>query len=95
MRCDEIDELLSDLIDDELAEGARAGVEAHLAACERCAASYRKLTRTVRFVRRNGRVALTPGTPGAAYEDFIYSITEPSSQRVRPLFGRASGDEEP
>ncbi len=55
MTCDEIQELLSDLLDDELAAGARAGVQAHLASCERCAGAYRALSRTVRFVRTNSR----------------------------------------
>ena len=56
MSCDQIEELLSDLLADELPQGARAGVEAHLASCERCAESYRALKRTVRFVRANASV---------------------------------------
>jgi anti-sigma factor RsiW len=76
MSCDEIEELLSDLIDDELADGARAGVEAHLASCERCAATYHALKRTVRFVRANADAGLLPGTPGGAYQRFTRAVTE-------------------
>jgi anti-sigma factor RsiW len=76
MNCDEIEELLSDLMDDELAEGARAGVEAHLASCERCAATYRALRRTVRFVRANADVALLPGTPGGVYQQFTRAMAD-------------------
>jgi len=76
MTCDEIDELLSDLIDDELAAGARASVEAHLASCERCAATYRALKRTVRFVRAHADVALLPGTPGGVYQQFTRAMAD-------------------
>jgi anti-sigma factor RsiW len=81
MNCDEIDELLSDFIDDELAAGVRAGVEAHLAGCERCAGSHRKLLRTVRFVRSNARTPLVPGTPGGAYADFSRALIDESYGR--------------
>ena len=50
-------------------DGARAGVEAHLASCERCATSYRAMKRTVRFVRAHSRVAIEPGTPAGQYSD--------------------------
>ncbi len=76
MNCDQIEELLSDLLDGELADGARAGVESHLASCERCAGSYRALKRTVRFVRSNANVELEPGTPGGAYFDFTRAISD-------------------
>ena len=68
--CEQIDELLSDLLADELPDGARAGVEAHLASCERCDASYRAMKRTVRFVRAHADVPLEPGTPGGQYSAF-------------------------
>jgi len=76
MNCNEIEELLSDLIDDELADGARAGVEAHLASCERCAATYHALKRTVRFVRANADVRLLKGTPGGNYQEFTRAVTD-------------------
>jgi len=76
MSCDEIEELLSDLIDDELADGVRAGVEAHIAACDRCAKSYRALERTVRFVRANSRPRLAPHTPGGAYANFTRATAD-------------------
>lgn len=74
--CAQIDELLSDLLADELSEGARAGVQAHLATCERCATSYRAMKRTVRFVRAHSRVPLDPGTPGGAYSDFTRAMMD-------------------
>jgi hypothetical protein len=77
MTCDEIEELLSDLLDDELADGPRAGVEAHLASCDRCADSYKKLRRTVRFVRANSVANVSPGTPGGLYSDFNRSLVDP------------------
>ena len=68
--CNEIDELLSDLLADELPHAARGGVEAHLAACGGCAASYRAMKRTVRFVQAHAGVPLEPGTPGGQYSEF-------------------------
>ena len=78
MTCDEIEELLSDLIDDEIAEGARGGVESHLASCERCAAAYKKMLRTVRFVRTNARVDIVRGSTGALYATFSRSVADPA-----------------
>ena len=75
MNCDEAGELLSELLDDELPEAARAGVEAHVASCERCAGEYRKLARTVRFVRAN--VSQGPRTPmGRAEEELMRAATD-------------------
>jgi len=81
MSCDEIEELLSDLIDDELADGARAGVQAHLTSCDRCAATYHALKRTVRFVQANADARLAPGTPGGVYQRFTRAVTEGASGR--------------
>jgi anti-sigma factor RsiW len=78
MTCAQIEELLSDLLDDELAEGVRAGVEQHLASCDTCTSSYRKLRRTVRFVRANAEPALSPGTPGGLYALFSRSHMDPT-----------------
>ena len=90
MSCDEIEELLSDLLDDELAAGARAGVEAHLASCERCAAAYKKLRRTVRFVRANSAGNFAPGTNGALYSDFTRALVDDQYRADR---GRILRDE--
>ncbi|MEX2227088.1 MAG: zf-HC2 domain-containing protein [Dehalococcoidia bacterium] len=77
MNCDQIDELLSDFIDDELSEGVRAGVEAHLRACDVCAVSYKNLIRTVRFVKKNGRAPLhTFG--GENYATFVRALSDPA-----------------
>lgn len=93
MTCDEIEELLSDLIDNEIAEGARAIVESHLASCERCAAAHKKMLRTVRFVRTNGRVDILPGTTGALYATFSRSHVDPSlATSARELIREAGFD---
>jgi anti-sigma factor RsiW len=78
MTCAEIEELLSDLIDNEIAEDARDGAESHLASCEACAATYKKMLRTVRFVRTNARVDIVPGSTGALYAAFSRSHVDPS-----------------
>lgn len=83
MSCDEIQELLSDLIDDELSAGARSGVEAHVASCERCAGAYRALKRTVRFVRSNADPELLPGTPGGNYLQFTRGLMDADRPRGR------------
>ncbi len=78
MNCDAIEELLSDLIDDELPAATRAGVEAHIVGCPNCATSYRQLRRTVRFVRTNADVPLRHGTPGGAYAEFTRALIDPT-----------------
>ncbi len=52
MRCDEIRNDLSALIDGELDRGARAAVEAHVGACAECAALRRDLRRVRELVDR-------------------------------------------
>ena len=88
MTCDQIDELLSDLIDDELADGVRAGVEAHLTSCEGCAASYRALKRTVRFVRANSAPALRQNSAGGNYADFVRAITTAPGDDTNGIIAR-------
>ena len=78
MTCDQIDELLSEYIDEELTDGAREGVEAHLRSCESCAASYKQLVRTVRFVRKNAPVPIRRGTGGELYANFTRAQVDPS-----------------
>lgn len=80
MNCGEAEPLLSELLDGELPEDARAAVEAHVAGCERCAVDYRALRRTVRFVRGRGAVDITPGTPGGTYLEFNRAIADPASK---------------
>jgi anti-sigma factor RsiW len=86
MTCDQIEELLSDLIDDDLSDGVRAAVESHVAGCRRCAASHRALLRTVRFVRANADARLAAGTPGGVYSDFTRATMDdtfgPSPQQI-------------
>ena len=75
MNCNEAGALLSELLDDELPEAGRAGVESHVASCERCAGDYRKLARTVRFVRAN--VSQGARTPmGRAEEELMRAATD-------------------
>jgi hypothetical protein len=92
--CDQIDELLSDLLADELPHAARAGVETHLATCEMCAASYKAMKRTVRFVQAHANTPLVPGTPGGQYADFTRAMMdddydqEPIDVIAEAVFGR-------
>lgn len=94
LTCDEIDELLSDLLEDELPHAARAGVESHVVSCVTCAASYRAMKRTVRFVRAHANTPLDPGTPGGQYRDFTRSIMdgaygkEPVDVIAETVFGK-------
>ncbi|MBI5290204.1 MAG: sigma-70 family RNA polymerase sigma factor [Chloroflexi bacterium] len=87
--CEQIDELLSDLIEGELAEGVRAGVRAHLASCARCTSGYEKLKRTVRFVRAQADTPLVPGTPGGAYMEFTAALAQGEPERAVNTLGRA------
>jgi anti-sigma factor RsiW len=93
MNCDQIDELLSDYIDDELSEGARGGVEQHLATCVDCLRSFKQLIRTVRFVKKNGRVPLTT-FGGQNYMTFVRSLSDPTYD-VDPTRVLAEGRIEP
>ncbi len=81
LTCDQLDELLSDLLADELPHAARAGVEAHLASCDTCAASYRAMKRTVRFVQAHSNTPLDPGTPGGQYRDFTRAMMDDEYDR--------------
>lgn len=76
LTCDQIDELLSDLLEDELPHGARAGVESHIASCATCASSYRAMRRTVRFVRAHANTPLDSGTPGGQYSQFTRAMMD-------------------
>jgi anti-sigma factor RsiW len=78
MTCDQIDDLLSDLLDGELSTDVRSAMDMHLRSCVACAASYKKLKRTVRFVRANADAALAPGTPGGLYAQFTRSHMDPT-----------------
>jgi anti-sigma factor RsiW len=94
MTCGEIQELLSDLIDDELAAGARNGVEAHLASCDACAAAYKRLARTVRFVRANSVADFAPGTNAALYASFTRALVDDAykAEQERILRDEVFGD---
>ena len=81
LTCDQLDELLSDLLADELPHASRAGVEAHLASCDTCAASYRAMKRTVRFVQAHSNTPLDPGTPGGQYRDFTRAMMDDEYDR--------------
>jgi predicted DNA-binding protein (UPF0251 family) len=91
MSCAEIDELLSDLLVDELPHTTAAGVQSHLAACERCAASYKAMKRTVRFVRANSDVPLVPGTPGGNYMEFTRALASSSYEEAEQVMSDAMG----
>ena len=92
--CEQMDELFSDLLEDELPHAARAGVELHLASCEGCAASYKTMKRTVRFVRAHANTPLDAGTPGGQYSEFTRAMMDDSYDRqpieviAEAVFGR-------
>jgi RNA polymerase sigma factor (sigma-70 family) len=91
LTCAEIDELLSDLLADELPHTTAAGVQAHLASCDACAASYRAMKRTVRFVRAHQDVALQPGTPGGNYMAFSRALVESTGEPPEAVIERTTG----
>lgn len=91
MNCEQIEELLSDLIDDELAAGARAGVEAHIASCEGCRETYRQLRRTVRFVRANAAHDAKPSEAARVYEGFIRTVVTSDDERATKGLLREAG----
>lgn len=80
MICDDAELLISDLIDDEIADADRDALMAHTAVCERCAATLKQMRRTVRFVRANS-IELRPGTPGAQYMEFTRAMVAPDDPR--------------
>jgi RNA polymerase sigma-70 factor (ECF subfamily) len=88
LACDQIDELLSDLIEGDLPEATRVGVEAHVAACERCGRAYHSLKRTVRFVRAQAEVPLEPGTSGGNYFEFTSALMQGDPERAMNTMGR-------
>jgi hypothetical protein len=75
--CEHIEELLSDLLDDQLAAGARGAVQAHVRACARCGRSYRALKRSVTFVRANSQPGLRHGSAGGVYAEFVRATMDP------------------
>jgi anti-sigma factor RsiW len=81
MTCDQVDELLSDYIDDDLSAGIQAAVQEHLASCDACAASLKKLRRTVRFVRSNAPTIPAARRAGRNYDDFVRSIMDEEAPR--------------
>jgi anti-sigma factor RsiW len=78
-------------LDGALGADEAAALEAHVASCDACAAYYKRLKRTVRFVQTNSDVALTPGTAGATYAQFTRSLVDPSFERTQEEIRRKSG----
>lgn len=89
LACDAVDELMSDLIEGELADKTRARVEMHIRSCGRCGPAFRQLKRTVRFVRAQSDVPLEPGTPGGVYKEFTALLMQGEPERATELMGRA------
>lgn len=52
MRCEEVQERLSALIDEQLSQHEREQVQSHLLTCETCAREYHELRRFVEFCRQ-------------------------------------------
>ena len=51
MTCKELVELVTDYLEGVLGRGERRRFEAHLAACEGCAAYFEQIRRTIRLLR--------------------------------------------
>ena len=80
MICEDAELLISDLIDDDIADADRDALMAHVATCDACANTLKQMQRTVRFVRANS-VDLRPGTPGAQYMEFTRAMVAPDDPR--------------
>lgn len=52
MRCEEVQERLSALIDEQMSQQEREQVQHHLMTCEACSREYRELRRFVEFCRQ-------------------------------------------
>lgn len=89
LSCDEIEELFSDLIEGELAEKTAGALRQHIATCGRCDPAYRQLQRTVRFVRAQSDVELTPGTAGGLYNEFVALLMQDKAAEATEVMGRA------
>lgn len=61
MTCDEIREVMNELVDGEIPEDRRAGIDAHLAACEDCLALVTTLRLTCQIYREEGLAEVPPG----------------------------------
>jgi Putative zinc-finger len=60
MRCDEAQELITGLVDDELATTERAAVEGHLAECYDCTAQYQRETALKRATKLAASAIVVP-----------------------------------
>jgi anti-sigma factor RsiW len=55
MKCERVQELLSDYIDGELSSAGVLGIQSHLRRCEHCETEHQALRRTVQLVALYGR----------------------------------------
>jgi Putative zinc-finger len=83
MRCDEAQELITGLVDDELAATERAAVEGHLAECYDCTAQLQRET----ALKRAMKVAASAIVVPQALREKI----EPHSGKLRPPTPAAKG----
>jgi hypothetical protein len=83
MRCDEAQELITGLVDDELAATERAAVEGHLAECYDCTAQFQRET----ALKRAMKVAASAIVVPQALREKI----EPHSGKLRPPTPAAKG----
>ncbi len=62
MRCDEAQELITGLVDNELTDAERSSIESHLKDCSRCQVLYREEQALKRGICMAGAGVSAPGT---------------------------------
>ena len=78
MNCRSAESLFSALIEDELSQKERRGLEAHLLGCRRCSAGVRELRATLALVRSVPAIETSPH-----FEDDVYARIR-SGEALRP-----------
>jgi putative zinc finger protein len=102
MRCDEAQELITGLVDDELAATERAAVEGHLAECYDCAAQFQRETALKRAMKLAASAIVVPQALREKIEPHSGKLLSPAREtkgvsvlewlgalRLRPVYGFA------
>jgi len=96
MNCPETRALLSEYIDEELADETRGHVAEHLASCDACGKEHRALRRTVRFVQVHAGRLPDTSAAGRAYASFHRAMVDesygmrPEEVLLRAAFGQGT-----
>lgn len=81
MRCEEVQERLSALIDEQLNQQERGQVQSHLMTCETCAREYQELRRFVEFCRQ----LESPEPKIDLWHEFLPILAEIVTEQQLPL----------